>query len=61
MEDVINGGTATVRIKNGNGQRIKAAGKTGTNSDFKGVFFAGFTPYYTATVWLDTTNFNQGL
>jgi penicillin-binding protein 1A len=57
MEDVINGGTATVRIKNGNGQRIKAAGKTGTNSDFKGVFFAGFTPYYTATVWLGHDEF----
>lgn len=52
MQDVVNGGTATVRIKNKNGQLIKVAGKTGTNSDFKGVYFAGFTPYYTATVWI---------
>ena len=52
MRDVVNGGTATVRIKNKNGQNINVAGKTGTNSDFRGVYFAGFTPYYTATVWL---------
>ncbi|HZJ58484.1 MAG TPA: transglycosylase domain-containing protein [Clostridia bacterium] len=57
MQDVVDGGTATVRIKNGNGKRIKAAGKTGTNSDFKGVFFAGFTPYYTSTVWLGHDDF----
>ena len=57
MEDVINGGTATVRVRNGNGQRIKAAGKTGTNSEFRGVLFAGFTPYYTATVWLGHDDF----
>ncbi len=27
-------------------------GKTGTNSDMRGVFFAGFTGYYTGTVWI---------
>lgn len=57
MQDVVNGGTATVRIKNSNGQNINVAGKTGTNSDFKGVYFAGFTPYYTATVWLGHDDF----
>lgn len=57
MEDVVNGGTANVRIRNDNGQRIKAAGKTGTNNDFRGVYFAGFTPYYTAAVWLGHDDF----
>ncbi len=57
MKDVVNGGTATVRIKNAEGKNINVAGKTGTNSDFKGVYFAGFTPYYTATVWLGHDDF----
>lgn len=52
MQDVVNGGTTTIRIRNKNGQNINVAGKTGTNSDFRGVYFAGFTPYYTAAVWL---------
>lgn len=57
MQDVVNGGTATVRVKNGNGQSINIAGKTGTNSDFKGVYFAGFSPYYTTTLWLGHDDF----
>lgn len=28
------------------------AGKTGTNQDFKGVFFSGFTPHYTTSIWI---------
>ena len=47
----------TVRIKNKDGKSIKVAGKTGTNSEFKGVYFAGFTPYYTATVWIGHDDF----
>lgn len=31
---------------------ITVAGKTGTNSDYKGVFFAGLTPYYSGAVWI---------
>ena len=31
---------------------ITVAGKTGTNSDHRGVFFAGLTPRYAATVWI---------
>jgi len=31
---------------------MPVAGKTGTNEEHKGIFFAGFTPYYTASVWI---------
>ena len=36
------------------------AGKTGTTSDYKDVWFAGFTPYYTAATWVGYDN-NQVL
>jgi len=44
-------------VKNGTGKSAKisgmtTAGKTGTNSDQRGVFFAGITPYYSAAVWI---------
>ena len=47
MEDVVNKGTGTA-LKFGN---MPVAGKTGTTSDYNDVWFAGYTPYYTATVW----------
>lgn len=31
---------------------MPVAGKTGTNQGRRGVMFSGFTPYYTATVWI---------
>jgi len=49
MEDVVNKGTAS-RAKFE--KKMHIAGKTGTNSNYRGIFFAGFTPYYTATVWI---------
>ncbi len=48
MEDVVNKGT---------GKNLKLsidmpiAGKTGSTSDYNDLWFAGFSPYYTATVW----------
>lgn len=48
LEDAVEGGT---------GHRAKipgmsTAGKTGTVSENRGMFFAGFTPYYTSTLWI---------
>lgn len=31
---------------------MPSAGKTGTTTDVKDVYFVGFTPYYTASVWM---------
>lgn len=44
-------------VQSGTGTRAKIkdmtiGGKTGTNQDVKGVFFAGISPYYTATLWI---------
>ncbi len=47
MEDVVTSGTgASVNFGN-----MAIAGKTGTTSDYKDLWFSGYTPYYTATVW----------
>jgi len=52
MEDTTNLGTA--RSAKFNGMAI--ATKTGTTSDERDVWLAGFTPYYTATVWVGFDN-----
>ncbi|BBF41334.1 multimodular transpeptidase-transglycosylase [Lachnospiraceae bacterium KM106-2] len=49
MEDVVKTGTGKmVRLS---GTRIPVAGKTGTTSKYIDLWFAGYTPYYTATIW----------
>lgn len=49
MEDVVKKGTAkSVNFRNIN---MPIAGKTGTTSDDNDLWFAGYTPYYTATIW----------
>lgn len=47
---------------NGTGSKAKfgdftIAGKTGTNSDYRGVTFAGMTGYYTCAVWIGCDNY----
>lgn len=47
MEDVVNSGTGYgFKLPN-----MAVAGKTGTTSDNKDIWFCGFTPYYTCAVW----------
>lgn len=47
MQDVVTSGTgASVNFGN-----MAIAGKTGTTTSYNDVWFAGYTPYYTATVW----------
>ena len=59
MQDVVIRGTgASVNFGN-----MAIAGKTGTTSDYNDVWFAGYTPYYTATVWTgydNNTKLRQG-
>ena len=48
MRSVVNEGTGTTaRVKN-----MDVAGKTGTTTDSMDVWFSGYTPYYTGSVWL---------
>ena len=56
----------TEAVNSGTGTRAKisgmtVAGKTGTNSDYGSVYFAGMTPYYTATVWIGHDDFTPKL
>jgi len=53
MKTVVASGSGTsAKIK---GQTV--AGKTGTNSDQKGVFFCGMTGYYTSSLWIGHDNY----
>ena len=48
MEDVVNSGTGTAcQLPN-----MPVAGKTGTTTSNKDLWFCGFTPYYTASIWV---------
>ncbi|MBR2824063.1 MAG: PBP1A family penicillin-binding protein [Clostridia bacterium] len=53
LKTAVSSGTGTsARIK---GQTV--GGKTGTNSDQKGVFFAGMTGYYASALWVGHDNY----
>ena len=51
-------------VQSGTGTKAKissqvVAGKTGTNSDSKGVFFAGMTGWYSGSVWIGHDNYKE--
>lgn len=49
LENVVDYGTgASIDLKN----KIDVAGKTGSTTDNKDLYFCGYTPYYTAAVWV---------
>jgi len=53
LKEAVASGTGTeAKIS---GQTV--GGKTGTNSDYKGVFFAGMTGWYSAAVWIGHDNY----
>lgn len=52
MVDVVTKGTGASVNFGG----MAMAGKTGTTSDYKDVWFSGYTPYYTATTWAGYDN-----
>ncbi len=55
LTDAVNRGTGTAaRIKG-----LTIAGKTGTHSDYKSVFFSGITPYYSGAVWVGHDEFKS--
>jgi len=59
MKDVITSGTGTkAKFKNSN---MPIAGKTGTTQNTKDLTFAGYTPYYAATIWLGYDRYDDSV
>ena len=56
MRDVMTKGTGMASLLSD----MPCAGKTGTTQDYRNVWFAGFTPYYTCAVWTGYDN-NESL
>ena len=57
LEEAVKSGTGyEARLDN-----MTTAGKTGTNADNMGVYFAGYTPYYTSTLWIGNDENLKGM
>lgn len=54
MEDVVNIGTGSLLKLQAIDMPV--AGKTGSTSDYNDLWFSGYTPYYTATIWAGFDN-----
>ena len=52
LESVVTSGSGKAAILD----KMPAAGKTGTTDDKKDVYFVGYTPYFTAAVWIGADN-----
>ncbi|MBQ3389949.1 MAG: PBP1A family penicillin-binding protein, partial [Firmicutes bacterium] len=52
LRSAVSGGTGSRARIYGNNSTIPVAGKTGTTSSNYDAWFCGFTPYYTASLWI---------
>ncbi|MBM7613539.1 transglycosylase domain-containing protein [Alkaliphilus hydrothermalis] len=52
LKTVVNAGTGRNARIDSNNSRIPVSGKTGTTSDKKDAWFAGYSPYYTSALWI---------
>ncbi len=52
LKSAVTSGTGSRARIDKNNSQIPVAGKTGTTSDRKDAWFAGYTPYYVASVWI---------
>ena len=57
LKDVVMNGTG----KNAQIEGMTVAGKTGTNDDYTSVYFAGFTGYYTCSLWIGHDLYSEKL
>ncbi len=56
MQDVVSSSSGTGTATKLSNSKIAQAGKTGTTSSYKDLWFVGYTPYYTAGIWLGYDN-----
>ncbi|MEA4826070.1 MAG: PBP1A family penicillin-binding protein [Clostridium sp.] len=60
LKEPVRGGTAYRANSSYNNSGIPLAGKTGSSTNYKNLWFCGLTPYYSGSVWVEN-KFNQGI